>query len=397
MDKATTEWLDAQKKTTKSTYKSSFKYFLEFTRQKYGLETGDQILADRQKDSEFKWEKIAFEYKDWLIKEKGFSEKTAVLGTASVRSFFAFHRIPLRFRRPESRRIREAKRRFEDYRFSREDLKKMAEVADLTEKYVLIVGKSFGLRAGDFLRLTRGDLEPYIDREPPISIGAYPTEKEGVYAYPFIDSDAKPIIKLMLEKMDREGRKDPKERILRYKDEIQLSRILKRLAEKAGINTGNKRVRFHCLRKFLIDRLASVMSESKWKQIVGKVIPEIAYVSPDTLREDYARAMKETCFTETVSGEDLQLLVKKEALMMLAKLQGMKESEIRQIFRERKITALKDEVETLEEIVEKRTATNGGLPIRTQKIIAESELGEYLGAGWKFVSLLNGNKAIVEK
>lgn len=42
----------------------------------------------------------------------------------------------------------------------------MSDMADLKEKYVVVFGKSFGLTAGDSFRLTIGDLEPYIDREP---------------------------------------------------------------------------------------------------------------------------------------------------------------------------------------------------------------------------------------
>jgi predicted nucleic acid-binding Zn-ribbon protein len=54
-----------------------------------------------------------------------------------------------------------------------------------------------------------------------------------------------------------------------------------------------KRVRFHCLRKFLIDRLSAYAGESQWKQIVGKSIDEGAYVSQDQLKGVFQRAMKD--------------------------------------------------------------------------------------------------------
>lgn len=54
-----------------------------------------------------------------------------------------------------------------------------------------------------------------------------------------------------------------------------------------------KRIRFHCLRKFLIDRLSAYASESQWKQIVGKSIDEGAYVSQDQLKGVFTRAMKD--------------------------------------------------------------------------------------------------------
>ncbi len=139
-------------------------------------------------------------------------------------------------------------------------------------------------------------MEPNLEKEPPISIGPYRTQKESVSAFPFIDSDAKPVVKLMLEKMTREGRTNPKDKILLYADEIQLTRVLKRCVDKAGINSGGRQVRFHCLRKFLADHLSSIMSESKWKLILGKTVSESAYISPDDLAKDYARAMTETTF-----------------------------------------------------------------------------------------------------
>ena len=45
------------------------------------------------------------------------------------------------------------------------------------------------------------------------------------------------------------------------------------------------------MRKYLCDKLSSLMSESKWKQVIGKKITEGAYISPDSLREDFNRAM----------------------------------------------------------------------------------------------------------
>jgi hypothetical protein len=174
----------------------------------------------------------------------------------------------------------------------------------------------------DCARLTRGDLELYINREVPISIDEITTQKEDVKAFPFIDSEALPVIRLMLEKMTREGLTKPDSRVLNYERERQLTRILQRLVSKAGIVTGNKQVRFHCMRKFLIDRLSSFMSESKWKQIVGKKISEGAYVSPDSLRADYSRAMAETCFLKQIGSEDMAKIAKKQALLALAKEHG---------------------------------------------------------------------------
>ena len=96
----------------------------------------------------------------------------------------------------------------------------------------------------DFLKLTRGQLETHINDETPISIGRIETVKEHVPAYPFIDNDAQPIIKAMLSDMTTEGRVKSNERMLKLLNEIELSRALQRCAKRAGINLGNKRLRF---------------------------------------------------------------------------------------------------------------------------------------------------------
>jgi integrase len=294
-DLATTEWIKSLTGSTLKSYSTYWRDFLEFTEL-----NGDQILQSKKVDMKYVWEQKILDFNTWLMKDRK-GQRALASGTAraaanAVRGFFTYHRQTLQFRRSEKTKLSEYKPVFEDYRFSREDLKKMCDFANLPEKYIITAGKSFGLRAGDFLMLTRGYFDPYIDRPVPISIGAFRTHKENTDAYPFIDSDAAPIIKLMLEKMTREDRTSPKERMLTYSDEIQLSRTLRKVADKAGIQHGDKRIRFHNLRKFLSDRLSSHMSESKWKQIVGKKISEGAYVSPDSLREDYSRAMKETTF-----------------------------------------------------------------------------------------------------
>lgn len=369
-DKTTHEWLDSHKTSSRYTYQSHWKYFLEYA----GM-TGDQIIEDRKTDKDYKWEKKAIQFKQWMIKQKKKAEYTATGAVGAVRSFFAFHRLELQFRRTESVRLTEAKRKYEDYRFSCDDLKKMAEFSDLEEEYVVVAGKSFGLRAGDFLKLTRGDLKPYIDRPVPISIGEYATQKESVPAYPFIDSDAQPIIKRMLEKMDREGRTDPNERMLTHKNTIQLTYVLKRVTKRAGIEHGNKVVRFHCLRKFLIDHISSHMSTEKWKQIVGKKISEGAYVSPDSLREDYQRAMVETCFVEPVSEEEVELRVAKRLLEGQLKAAGLNP---RKILRSKKYKTTAEQVAALQEALSKKQGPiGGGLPFEMQarKALADILVG----------------------
>jgi len=283
-DKPITEFLANQKKTTRFTYVSQFKLFVEFTKM-----NGSQLLDSKRSDKTFEWEKRIFAFRDWLL-EKDYSEHYAKSTTGCVRGFFSFHREPLKFRRSEAKRLSEANRTTEDYLFDKEDLAKMSMSGNLKERYVSLVGKSLGLRAEDFIRLTFGKFRGVkLDSEAPIFIGETPTRKESVKAYPFLDSDAIPIVKAILEANPQAKDTD---RILTVKEE-ELSVILQTLAKKSGIQNGSKHVRFHVLRKYLIDRLSAYASESQWKQIVGKKIEEKAYVSTEQLRQIYHRAMKD--------------------------------------------------------------------------------------------------------
>lgn len=295
-DKATVEWLKSQTKGTQKTYKSIWTWFLEFTNM-----SGNQILEDRKQDENHDWEKKALEFHKWVQthtceKHKNpLSEGGAKTALGIVRGFFNYHYADLKFRNTTKKKLaKKPKRIREDYKLAKETIARMSVQANLRDRYVLVVGKSLGLRAIDFIDLKVGDFTSLnLDSKPPIAMGERHTVKEDVQAYPFLDSDAVPIVKAYLESINTN---DPDARMLPIKKN-ELTTILQRLADKANINVGNKHLRFHSLRKFLIDRLSAVMSESKWKQIVGKTISEDAYVSNAQLKEAYTRAMPETTFS----------------------------------------------------------------------------------------------------
>jgi hypothetical protein len=195
----------------------------------------------------------------------------------------------------------------------------------------------------------------------------------------------------MLEKLTREGKTKPNERITSFSKEIQLTRILQRLVVRAGLEVGNKEVRFHCLRKFLSDHLASHMSESKWKQIVGKKISEGAYISPDELRKDYARAMAETTFSSQV---DLEKRAKLSEEIMSKLMAG---------------EPLNDEDRRNMRTYDIRLREHGRLrPDKTDcadgehcdeefKQISEADLLQYLKDGWQIVKELANGEVIVKR
>lgn len=209
----------------------------------------------------------------------------------AVRSFFAFHRLDLRFTRQQKRLLgRRAREIFQDYLPDLGDLAKMTDVGSPLERYILLAGKDLGLRAVDFGGLIQGMFSAALDKTPPVFLGKIYTQKEGVYAFPYLTEDGQQAARVWLKILESRGMRDDNAPMLTIKPK-EFSENLKRMAGKAGIDLHGQRIRFHCLRKFLIDRISLHMAESKWKQIVGKQIDESAYVSPLKLGEAFREVL----------------------------------------------------------------------------------------------------------
>jgi integrase len=291
-DESTITFLNSFNKGTKATYKAYFKLFLIYTNM-----TGQQILESRKADKSFEWETIVLKFKQWMKTQKAkngefYSDNAVSTAVNAVRSFFDHYHTKLNFNHNEARKLNgKPERTTKDYNLTNPILEKMAFVANLRDKYIVLLGKSLGLRASDFITLTYGDFRAIdLNEEPPIFIREIITKKEKVKANLFIDADAQPIIKQVI---DSNKDKSANERIITVHED-ELSTIIQRLAEKANIDIGDTHLRFHCFRKYLIDRLKGHMSESAWKQIVGKAISEGAYVSTFELKECYTEVMKLT-------------------------------------------------------------------------------------------------------
>jgi integrase len=353
-DQTVIEFLNSQNGSTRNVYQSNFRYVIEFT----GI-NGKEILESKKADKEFQWEKRTVELKQWG-KKKGLSDSLVKGIVAVLRSFFVYYRTPLVFTRQEKNKVGGRVQRInQDYQLTNEDISKLVLVADLREKYIVLAGKSFGLRASDFIRFTYGSFRSVnLNQEAPIFLGELNTIKEGVPANPFIDTDLQPIIKAIL---DANPTKPDNEHLLTFND-IELTSTLQNLAKKANIQLGGKHLRFHCFRKYLIDRLSSLMSESKWKQIIGKAISEGAYVSSFELKESYAKVMKMTTIS-TTNGNGKVTKISQDLTALQSKVSDLEKSNrqanysisvLMDILKAKKILAQDYEIdEVLHEVEEK--------------------------------------------
>lgn len=311
-------WLEGYSDSTKIIYSLGFDLFLEFMDEtEKGTWTDLRLIKERAEDLKtrtFAFEQKLVEFYEWLKNYKPetveeFSDNTRKSYLKAVRSILAYHRLDIRFTRQQKSKIgKKAKPKLKYYDFTLEDIRKMAGVSKPKERYVLLVGKDIGFRRGDFIALKQGTFIAHIDEEPPISLGEIYTQKEGVIAKPFLGSDGKQVVKEWLTVLRSKGKYNPDKPMLQI-DEKELTTIVQTLTERANITTGNERVRFHSLRVFQITRLSKVMETNRWKQIVGKEVPESAYVKPFLLREDYRKALPLTTISQVpAESEDLQSL-----------------------------------------------------------------------------------------
>jgi len=247
----------------------AYRYWLEFL----NPHNEEWVLENLESED---WAQHLCDFRDYLAKQplqrgEGFlSDNTTKTLAGVVRGYLRHIGATLRFNRRQKLHLTKVEKHVRlDFPFNIRVKEKLISVSNATEEYIICCGVSFGLRIGDFLTFTRGQLEPLINQEPPIPLGKLQTEKEGEPAYPYISGDAKQAIVRRLAEMDRLGKTDSSELMIDL-NEQQTNEALQKLFEKAKINVGEYSVHFHILRQFLTDNLSSVSSGDKWKRIVGK-------------------------------------------------------------------------------------------------------------------------------
>jgi hypothetical protein len=209
-DQTIKDFLNSQKPLTASGYKTGLRLVFLYPNwidsQPDRRLSGAEMIASKRADKNYMWEKNSIQFKIWLkqqtTKRGGtYSDNSVDAAVMALRSFFDYYRTALNFSQSEGRKLNgRNKRKTIDYQLTNEVLKRMITAGDLKEKYVVLVGKSVGLRISDFIKFTYGTFRSLdLTQEPPIFMGEIITEKEGVLAFPFLDADAIPIVQMLLD------------------------------------------------------------------------------------------------------------------------------------------------------------------------------------------------------
>ena len=156
----------------------------------------------------------------------------------------------------------------DEYRFNQDDLRKMFHYGDTEEKALISLAVCYGQGSKDFLSISAQKLRDVIDGAKgkdldfPKWIGK-PREKTGIQPISFLTPEATETVNEYLILLEKKKGKLPKYIWCNSKPNKPISneglnKKLRRLVTKANIKTGNKKVRFHCIRKFTFSRLRRI-------------------------------------------------------------------------------------------------------------------------------------------
>jgi hypothetical protein len=214
--------------------------------------------------------------------QKGYATNTARSYSSTPRAFCTDLCTSLIVRKGKIAKAKSAKG---EHEFNQTELAKMFYVADVRAKAVLSTAISLGFSVEQFSELKRDFIEPYVNKaiaEKIDFIGFdYERKKEGVDSRSTLTPEAVNSLKAWFEYIDQKRTEQGLEKSewvfpngnCGHLNEQTLNDIIKDLVKKANIATTGK-VRFHLLRKFLMNALHdSGFDDWETKRAVGKEIP----------------------------------------------------------------------------------------------------------------------------
>ena len=250
---------------------------------------GENLVEYRNRASRF--EKEIEKFHSNLI-ETGYSINSARNMTLGIRQLFRYYQMPVTMR--SGSRVSQTVQTTKNFPLTIEHVRKIFEVANLKERTVLSLAVDTGLRISDFLTIKKADLPP-LDTEPPIAFTLL-TQKEKIPAHCFLSQETVDLLKTYLPTLRKKANvylfaSNGKSHI---SDEA-ISKMLKRLAEKAQLDLNGKSLTFHCFRKmFLSASIDSGIGLTAGKKLCGKAIArsDDTYLTTVKLRDKFIQLKK---------------------------------------------------------------------------------------------------------
>lgn len=312
----------------------SFKEFLESkanknTRKQYKVgitafcrwfsKTPEEVLEMRRDDLtpgpnenplDFKYRSKRFERKlekfwGYLTEEEGKATNTAREYCNGIKQLFRYYEMGLNLR--DESPVKKRKRSSRSFPLRIEHVRRMFKVANQKQRVVLSMATDLGLRINDFLKIKIEDL-PELDKEPPIPFHVE-TQKEEIPAHSFLSAETAELLKDWIETLKHKGIENPylfPSNASRPMSDEAINKMLRTLAEKAGIKLNGKRLTFHCFRKMFLSSSVNVGLFTAGKKLVGKAIPQSddTYLTTVKLREAFIQIKKQLTIRQVPKPKD---------------------------------------------------------------------------------------------
>jgi integrase len=268
---------------------------------------GENLVEYRNRAARF--EKEIEKFHRHLL-ENGYSINSARNMNLGIRQLFRYYQMPVTMR--SGSKVSQTVKTTKNLPLTIEHVRKMFQVANLKERTVLSLAVDTGLRISDFLAIKKTDLPP-LDTEPPIAFTLL-TQKEKIPAHCFLSKETVDQLKTYVPTLKKKNNlylfaSNGKNHI---SDEA-VSKMLKRLAEKAQINLNRKSLTFHCFRKmFLSASIDSGIGLTAGKKLCGKAIArsDDTYLTTVKLREKFIQLKKFLAIKQSpeIEGQKIEKL-----------------------------------------------------------------------------------------
>jgi len=365
------EFLDSiSNKHTKKEYRYGIKKFrdwfgktpeeiLEMRKDDLTPRPNENIIEAKHRAKRF--EKEIEKFHTYLI-EQGYAINTARTSTLGIRQLFRYYEMPIKLR--TGSKVGRTVKTSKSFPLWIEHVRSMFSVADLRERVLLAMATDLALRISDFRDIKRTDL-PDLNEEPPLPFDIM-TSKEDVVAQGFLSAETVDLLKVYLKTI--EDKENPYLFPSNGKRPISEDRInswLKKLSEKAGINTQGKRLTFHCFRKmFLSGSIDSGIGLTAGKKMCGKAIQKSddVYLTTVKLREKFIRLKKILTIKSTYKVEDSERLEQLETTIEQLQKENVSTKTIAEVMTKR--------VNKLEDKLKRATNEIWELSIQVQPLVS---------------------------
>jgi integrase len=421
------------------------KRYLDFIRRycEWVGNTPDEIISMRKDDlsSDDLKERHRFELelKGFIsyLQEEGYSVSTQQVAYAGIRSFFDVHFMPLNMRKNdypsgESLGHRPA---------TKNDLRKLLEIAEVRWKAVLSFLKDSGLRISDVVGLTYGDVKKGLDENDEFIPITTLTKKKKVVARTFIGQDAIESLIEYLEHRKTGTRKLPPEIItdatplfstkkggFRPMLPNSMSAGIFNLMKRAGLNGD---ISAHSLRKYFQTQLESAGVNGNWiMQMIGHSLNGVEnhYSRPteqmllEAYKEAYDALRIEPKAEDRIKILEEQLEEERRKRLVLENSIHTQEKKLEPYLKilEETYSSLVNTAESMDlggtVITDKsdhknikpklthntftnkeRNNNHNARNNNNHKLISENELVQFLDEGWEIKTTLSSGKIVIHK